>query len=490
MKCRRHFFMKKIFAVLMSLVLGGSLCACGNGVQTLGENTGKESSGSSVSEEQAVAGGIMKKQSTQEQSSKGQAVEGLQILNDSDHLANCYTKDGYYYLTKDATELEDGTWGTHLMYMDFATKQEVYLCSNAGCKHNTADCPSVFLMNEFPLYASGIFVYGHKLYVLSKESDNEGSVTQDLVVSSDDAAVETEAAKAVLYEMNLDGTNRQKVFTFDAGLTVEDVVLGDESGLYFVTKKLSNTMGEGNNSVTTSTDRKLVFWNKSTQKAEDICSLNFEDGINWKIIGCMDNALVLSGTDYGKALTTDDYTKSDDDWNNMYKNSSEVVATLDLNTKTLDEKYRMDNATLHSIAVMDGTLYVSNSETGEIKTINLTTKEEKVLCTLAQNYIMNTFDHVLCCDTWNDENDRTYYFVNTDTGEVQHSSLVNQALGWNLEFKAEVGSQILVIYDYEYTPLGDNSYDITQYKYALIDKSDLYAGNAKYEPILMVGKGC
>ena len=52
----------------------------------------------------------MKKQSTQEQSSKGQAVEGLQILNDSDHLANCYTKDGYYYLTKDATELEDGTW--------------------------------------------------------------------------------------------------------------------------------------------------------------------------------------------------------------------------------------------------------------------------------------------------------------------------------------------------------------------------------------------
>ena len=38
--------MKKIFAVLMSLVLGGSLCACGNGVQTLGENTGKESSGS------------------------------------------------------------------------------------------------------------------------------------------------------------------------------------------------------------------------------------------------------------------------------------------------------------------------------------------------------------------------------------------------------------------------------------------------------------
>ena len=64
------------------------------------------------------------------------------------------------------------------------------------------------------------------------------------------------------------------------------------------------------------------------------------------------------------------------------------------------------------------------------------------------------------------------------------------ALGWNLEFKAESGSKILVIYDYEYTPLGDDSYDITQYRYALIEKSDLYAGNGIYEPIKMIGKGC
>ena len=59
-----------------------------------------------------------------------------------------------------------------------------------------------------------------------------------------------------------------------------------------------------------------------------------------------------------------------------------------------------------------------------------------------------------------------------------------------LEFKAESGSKILVIYDYEYTPLGDDSYDITQYRYALIEKSDLYAGNGIYEPIKMIGKGC
>lgn len=483
--------MKKIFAVLMSLVLGGSLCACGTEVQPLGGNTGKETSGSSASEKQATVGNPMKGQSakTKGRSQDGTFTGGLTLLNDSDHLANCYTEDGYYYLTEDPVELADGTWGTHLMYMDFATKQEVYLCSNTGCKHNTADCPSVFGMDEFPLYASGIFVYGDKVFVLSKESDNEGSVTQDFMIGPEGDVAETEAAKAVLYEMNLDGTDREKVFTFDAGLTVEDVVLGNDTGLYFVTKKLSSTMEAGNNSVTTSSDRKLIFWNKSSQKAEAICSLNFGDGIHWKIIGCMNDALVLNGVDYGKELVADDYTRSDDDWNTMYKNSSEVIAVLDLNTKMPDEKYRIDNAMLHCIAVMDGMLYVSDADTGEIKTVNLATKEEKLLCTLAQNYILNTFDHVLCCYTWDEEDDHTYYFVNTDTGEVQHSSLVNQALGWNLELKAEAGSQILVIYDYEYTPLGDDSYDITQYKYALIEKSDLYAGNTKYEPIRMVGKG-
>ena len=124
--------MKKIFAVLMSLVLGGSLCACGNGVQILGGNAGKEGNGGSASEEQAAGGGTTAGQSTKEPSTGEQSIGDLQLLNDSDHLANCYTKDGYYYLTEDSTELADGTWGTHLMYMDFTTKQEVYLCSNAG----------------------------------------------------------------------------------------------------------------------------------------------------------------------------------------------------------------------------------------------------------------------------------------------------------------------------------------------------------------------
>lgn len=92
--------------------------------------------------------------------------------------------------------------------------------------------------------------------------------------------------------------------------------------------------------------------------------------------------------------------------------------------------------------------------------------------------------HLASCYTENG-----YYFVNVETGEMQNSPLVNKTLGWSLEFQAEIGSQVLLIYDYEADALGDGAYEITQYKYALLEKEDLYAGNANYHPIKMIGKG-
>lgn len=470
--------MRKIAEMVVVFTLCGSLCACSTGMDY-----------NSATEKNNVLRNVKNAESDNSGKSVNQQTAGLKILNDTETLASCYTDDGYYYLTEDVEELENGEYGAHLMYMDFATKQEIYLCSNTGCKHNTPDCPAVFVMDEFPIFTSGIFAYGDKLYVLSKEMDNEGAVTQDLYYL-DGQMAEAEASQAALYEMDADGTNRHKVYSFGAGLTVEDTVLGNSEGLYFVTKKLSETTAENSQSVTSSSDKTLLFWDADTKSAQEICKLDFDDGITRKIIGCLDNALVLSGVDYGKELTTDDYTMSDDDWNDMYKNSTEVISTLDLNTQKLSEKYRIDNQKLHSMTVMDNTLYVSYEATGEIKAVNLENGEEKLLCSLTQNYILNKWEDILCCQTWDTSDDHTFYFVNTKTGEVQNSPLVNKALGWNLEFKAQTGSKILVIYDYEYTPLGDDSYDITQYRYALIEKSDLYAGNENYEPIKMIGKGC
>lgn len=415
-------------------------------------------------------------------------IENMEILCDSKHLASCYTENGYYYLSEYAVELKNGTYGTHLMYMDFATKQEIYLCSNTGCKHDTEDCPAVFSMDKFPMYSTGIFVYDNKLFVLSKEMDDEGVVAQDLSIHMENEMMETEASQAILYQMNLDGTNRQKIYTFDPGIIVEDVVLGNQDGLYFVTKKLSSEMAKDTYSITTATDKKLLFLDVTSKKAKEVVSLDFHDGITWKILGCFENTLVMSGVDYGTELTMDAYI-DDDAWKELYKHSNDIISVLDLNTKKRKEVYRMDNTRAHSTVIMEDMLYVSYQDTGEIFSINLLSSEEKLLCTLPQNYIMEKFENTLCCCSWDSTSDYTYYFVNVETGEMQNSPLVNKTLGWSLEFQAEIGSQVLLIYDYEADALGDGAYEITQYKYALIEKEDLYAGNADYHPIKMIGKG-
>ncbi len=54
---------------------------------------------------------------------------------------------------------------------------------------------------------------------------------------------------------------------------------------------------------------------------------------------------------------------------------------------------------------------------------------------------------------------------------------------------AEVGDKVLVIYDYDATPYGDDSYEITKYQYGLIAKADLYNGIDNYEPIAMIRRG-
>ncbi len=51
------------------------------------------------------------------------------------------------------------------MYIDFATHQEIYLCSNSGCNHYTESCSSVFLENEVPSDSSILFIWNNKIFI-------------------------------------------------------------------------------------------------------------------------------------------------------------------------------------------------------------------------------------------------------------------------------------------------------------------------------------
>lgn len=74
------------------------------------------------------------------------------------------------------------------------------------------------------------------MYFLDRSPDTSGSTIINILGDSGSANVEADQAE--LYRMNLDGSGRERIYSFDADATVEDVALGSNSGLYFVTKKL------------------------------------------------------------------------------------------------------------------------------------------------------------------------------------------------------------------------------------------------------------
>lgn len=474
--------MKKFFVLFMiAAFVCSSLCACSSKTKPNNENSGTgQNSGGGQNPGNGQNPGIPQNISENITSKSGE----LRFLCSPDSDSACNTENGYYYMTGKAVKLRDGNYGTHLMYMDFATLQEIYLCSTAGCKHDSPDCPAVLLYDDFPTWTTKLFIFQDNLYILSREYDNDGSMLQETITIGGNTP---ESKPATLYRANLDGTERKKIYTFDAALTLEDIVIGNDNGIYVITKKLSADKTE-NLTYTTSSERKLMFLNLESLSIKEICPMTFDDNISWKVIGCYKNALVLSGIDFGREISKDEKW-NDDVYIELYNNSSEVYALLEFNDSKPKEIYRLPNQHEHSVKILGDTLYSSSSENQNIEALNIETGERKTLCTLPQNLIMDSIGDTLCCQDWDLAGNHTYYFINTKTGDITHTPLTIRCNGWSIEFHAETSSDVLFVYDYDAQKYSDGSYDIFQYKHALISKDDLFAGLDSYRKIEMIGPG-
>lgn len=412
----------------------------------------------------------------------GEDGSGFVLLSDANSTFSNHfgTEQGYYQFTE-SQEIADGLYGRRLTYIDYAQREEVYLCSDSACLHNSATCSSVFLDDEFgrdPLP----FVWEETLYVLGREYDEDG-VVEVLGGGAPDMAV------AALYRMELDGSDRKKIYTFPEDTVVEMLVFGSKDALWFVTKEPVFEQ-EGSQTYTLAKERRLCRYSIADNEMSEGISLDFGDNIQYKVIGGHGSLLVLSGVAYPDGMSETDVMRLDDDeWRNVWQNSSTVYSTFDVETQEKKEIYRTDNREMSFCAVKGSTLFIADSVSGEITRLNLDTGEQSVLASLKQNYIYYVLRDTLCCVNTEDANDNSLYFVDMESGEVKRSMLTNLSLGWELDILAETEREVLVIYDYDAKDNGDGSYEILQYKYALISKEDLYNGVAGYKPVTMLGRG-
>lgn len=411
--------------------------------------------------------------------SKGEEGEVTNNSSDLKFLSNgATTNDGYYYLT-DYSRLNNGKLAKHLMYIDFKTKQEIHLCNNSACTHKTEDCTSVFNKDEFQ-FDSKVFIWNNKIYVISKSTDTSGQVTMGVLGETSKNNVES--SKAVLYQLNLDGTNREKIYTFDDNATIEDFVIGSGNGIYLIAKKVE-TKYTGGNAYNTSSERKLIYLDLNTKKESTILSLNRNDNIDWKVIGSTGRNLILYGIDLGGQVTDEEKHNNND----LYKNSSDVFALLDIDNDTLKEVYRV-KAPSRTYTVDEKNLYYNIDGNSKILKIGLKTGKEETLANLSSVWIDRVIDNKLLCITNSGKNPISY-FIDVDTGKMTESKLANKSTESYIEIISISQNNILAIYDSDVTFNSDGSYTTHSNKYGVISKEEFFTGKNSFQNIKRVYGG-
>ncbi len=164
---------------------------------------------------------------------------------------------GYYYIN-------DGDNENNIKYFDYSAKKEIYLCNKPNCKHNTKECSSYLNIAE----ANDLFVYDNNLYLIS----GSGSTTiMSATMGEGGTSISEVGGKTPsIYRMNLDGTNKTKLFECPSGVELGSSFIFDGNNLYTFFSKNKTIESFKNSYTSIETDRKLVKINLETKKYEEL----------------------------------------------------------------------------------------------------------------------------------------------------------------------------------------------------------------------------
>lgn len=164
---------------------------------------------------------------------------------------------GYYYIN-------NGDNGNNIKYFDYSAKKEIYLCNKPNCKHDTKECSSYLNIAE----ANDLFVYNNYLYLISGSGST--TIMSATMGEGGTSISEVGGPTPIIYRMNLDGTNKIKLFECPSGVELSSSFIFEGNNLYTFFSK-NKTIELSKNSYTSiETDRKLVKINLETKKYEEL----------------------------------------------------------------------------------------------------------------------------------------------------------------------------------------------------------------------------
>lgn len=411
--------MKKILIVIMTMFM---LCSCSGGKVTESED-------------------VQLKMLTR-------GTAGLPIYNS-------YTDDGYYEIMN-----RTSVGGSNIMYTDFATCKQIYLCNRPECYHNDENCPSYFPGNCTPNF---IFMdkSGTKLLSYVSYRDEEDNYIYQL------------------YSMNTDGSERKMICDLGSAMPSKGHIVGSDDKIYNVILRPNFEKKE--------TEQKLISIDLSSGEKEELYT--FENGE--KIVSACGSRIYLDRYNSGK--------------------SKHAVDTIDLATGERKEVYSYSNYKTDGMvsaleAVFDENyMYYVIAEDDTYNKINLDTGERQVLISSLSKHI-DTQNSIYPVDIMDnhifvqnvktaDENgyiESHWYMIDMLTGQIieqdiEYYQFDERRVAYPV---ARFKDSMLIIYNTEnvtvtlYGP-GNTPYEVQTpvYKYGVISKSDFYSNINNIQPV-------
>lgn len=501
--------MKKIIAAFLAAATALALSGCAGGGEKSGSDPMSEPNGSTVNtpSNSGAPGG---EDNNSNISGNGGAPGGTNSENDGgrdlvplyndgitlDSIAlgsKLCTEDGYYRIQS----LGDDWHISNITYVDFASKREIVLCSDSSCRHNIESCASY--ISDHEMFFPRIFVFNDKLWLLSSDYYQEGSMGSEYHAPGYEP--EPETRRAAIFRMNLDGTEREKVYEAELGDIIEMDVFGYGDDLLFIVKTPTvDTVKNNKGNVIMfygSKNRALLRFSVSQNKVVERIPLDPYKNISLNVRNCTGSHLIFAGTAYpdGKskldfmdilAFDTGHMQPPSKEQEELSNNCEIVFFTLDLDTKELKEVFREKSGSRNSYSVYGSELYIKHPDntvsafnvlSGTTRSVNIPSGYE------FRGIYMNKLKLYQI-----GKGSEITYFADLDGTNITSSKLFDYMGDDRLWVLAVAGDKAIVQYDEEREKRPEGGYTRTGIKLGLISIDDLMSGRRNIDRINNLGK--
>ena len=407
--------------------------------------------------------------------SKNVVSENLKMISHKLAQNGANTKDGYYTISTD----ENGMM--NIMYVDYKTKKQIYLCDKSQCEHDNDKCTS-FIDMKYSARENTLLSDGKYLYLVSSEFNNEGGISTSINYGTGEVQQEDEPSS--IYRMNLDGSNKKKLASLDSGELLDDKFFTDGNYLYGIAMKNTNIKIDGDTTYTKGDDYQLIGIS-----IEDGERKNITDWDNdWTILGVYEDKLIVNKLKFNHELT-DEERMDNEKYIAAYRQAKEIIGTYDFNTKDFEELASHDASNDYLYEIYEKNLFYYKNNGDKIMSLDLESKKEDVFLETEYCNIQQIYNGYIITSDWK-ESKKGFYIISIKDKKIEKFKLIkNNGYPINIIgesdnfFFVESNCQI----EEEYVEWAGVSQTIeTNRQYSMISKDDFVNNKKVFEKVEMI----